>query len=148
MGYVSLTRHLDAPPEDVFRFVTDPARLLTWLTIFEGVDPRAERLDHVGAKFDADLVVGGRHLDSLWEVTKAEPPSVIHLEGWFERNGGATVWLNAGAWDGGTEFEIEVDYDLGGGVTASMADVLVIHRNVARELKRSVQRLAERVGPG
>lgn len=142
MGYVSLTRHLEVTPEVAFDHITRVDRLPRWLTLLTGVRAIADRLDHVGAKFDGELHVGGRELHTTWEVTRAEPPRFVHLNG-TSPEVEATVYLSTAAWGGGCDVELELDYELAGGVLTHTADRLYLERAVARELEESLIALQE-----
>ncbi len=141
MGYVNITQHMEATPEVVFDFAADTRRLPLWLTLFTHVDVVGERLDHVGAKYDAVVKLGGQQIESTWEVTKVDPPRLLRLNGTAPDGGVATAWLTFGAWEGGCEMQFEIDYELPGGVVSGIADKLFVERSIARDLKHSLHNL-------
>lgn len=135
MGYAHLTEHIDAPPQAVFDVAAEAERLPQWLTLITSVDPHAERLDHEGAAFDADMKPGGRQLHVQWQVTEATAPNHVHLQGEAGEDGSASAVFAFGLWEAGTEVTVEIDWRLPGGFLHEVTDKLFVERSIARELK-------------
>lgn len=142
MGFVHITRHVRAAPHDVFAHVVDPDRLPGWLHVVEEVRSASSRLDAVGSQLVALMALGPHHLEVDWVVTKVEPDRVLHLEGTAVEGGDADVRIECGRWDGETEFELDLEYELPGGFVTSVADRIWIERAIARDLRQSVRDLA------
>lgn len=146
MGYVHLSRHVRATPHEVFAHLSDPDALAGWLHLVEEVRAASPRLDEVGAQLCALMSLGPRHLEVDWTVVKVEPDRVLHLEGRSTAGGDADVRVECGLWDGETELDIDLEYELPGGFATSMADRLWIERAIARDLRHSVRDLAAELG--
>lgn len=50
------------------------------------------------------------------------------------------------AWDGGTELEFDLEYELPGGFVTSLADRIWVERAIAHDLKQSLRFLAQIAG--
>ena len=143
MGYAHLTKHIDAPPQAVFNIASQSERLPQWLTLITAVDPEADRLDHEGAAFTADMKIGGDQLHVRWEVTEAAEPNHVHLKGEAGDDGAASAVFAFGLWEAGTEVTVEIDWQLPGGFLHEVADKLFVERSIARELKHSLENLRD-----
>lgn len=138
MGYLHLTKHSDAPPQELFRYATRTDRLSTWLTLLTSLSAGDETLDRVGASFAGDLRLGGHHLNTRWTVVEVEPPKRLQLTGHAADGGDATLWFRFARWNEGTEVRFELDYELPGGFLAGVVDRLFVERAIARDLKHSL----------
>jgi hypothetical protein len=148
VGFVNLSRHFEVPPERVFATVTDPSRLATWLTLVEELNGSTPTLQAVGDGFQARMRLGHRHLDVAWRVTKVIEDRVLLVEGSGYGDGGsAAARFEFGAWDGGCQLEVELEYELPGGFVTELADRLWVERSIAHDLERSLDRLQELTAP-
>lgn len=96
-------RHIDASPETVFAFFTDPEKLTRWLAVEATLDPRpggACRQTHVGQDGDRFFMRG--------EFVEVSPPSRVVFTWGFENEsmevqpGASTVEVTLEPQDGGT----------------------------------------------
>jgi pimeloyl-ACP methyl ester carboxylesterase/uncharacterized protein YndB with AHSA1/START domain len=77
MGRYRRTRHIEAPPDDVFRAFTDPALAADWMEADGIVDQRGS-LATAGSTYT--LVIAGPWRFRM-RVTRSEPPHAYGLEG-------------------------------------------------------------------
>jgi uncharacterized protein YndB with AHSA1/START domain len=104
---VELEVRLDAPPEEVFRFLTEPARYVRWQGMAAELDPRPGGTYRVW--MDPDTVASG-------EYVEVEPPRrVVFTWGWVG---------NAGVPPGSTTVEVTLSPD-GDGTILSL-----VHRGL------------------
>ncbi len=96
-------RQIDASPETVFSFFTDPEKLTRWLAVEATLDPRPGgvcRQTHVGHN--------GEHYFMRGEFVAVEPPSRVVFTWGFENEGiavapgASTVEVTLEPRDGGT----------------------------------------------
>ena len=96
-------RHIDATPETVFAFFTDPEKLTRWLALEATVDPRPGGVcqqTHVGSD--------GRRYLMRGEFVEVSPPSRVVFTWGFQnenmdtRPGASTVEVTLEPRDGGT----------------------------------------------
>jgi hypothetical protein len=145
MGYVHLARHIAASPAEVFDRIVDVDRL-SWLTLVEDIRAASPRLDQVGAQLCALMKLGPRHLEVDWTVTKVDPDRLLHLDGVAVEGGNAEVAISCAAWDGGTELEFDLEYELPGGFVTNLADRIWVERAIAHDLKQSLKILGQIAG--
>jgi uncharacterized protein YndB with AHSA1/START domain len=96
-------RHIEAKPETVFAFFTDPEKLTRWLAVEATLDPRpggACQQTHVGEDGDRYFMRG--------EFVEVSPPSRVVFTWGFQNEsldlppGASTVEVTLQARDGGT----------------------------------------------
>ena len=139
MGHVRQMGHVDISPDRAFALTIDPKRDPEWNNSVIDVRDVSGMLDTVGASYTAMLKLGGRKLETRWEVTKVEKPKFIEQAATSERGGHATSKTTFEAAGGGTDITIEVDYELPGGFVGGMADKLFVERAIERDVKHSME---------
>jgi uncharacterized protein YndB with AHSA1/START domain len=97
-GAVDITQRIEAPPEIVFKYLTDPARFTRWMGVGAELDPRP------GGRYRID--VDGTHFAS-GEYREIEAPNRLVLTWGWEGHptvspGSTTVEITLTAERGGT----------------------------------------------
>jgi uncharacterized protein YndB with AHSA1/START domain len=132
---------LGVPPEEAYEAVMDPAHLADWVSIHEGFkEEPPQRLDQ-GARLIQRLKVAGQRFTVRWEVTEADPPSLVRWEGRGPARTKARVeyrFSEDGA--GRTHFSYINEYALPGGPAGKMAGK-VVSGAAGREVDKSLERL-------
>jgi uncharacterized membrane protein len=131
--------HVDAPPDRTFALAADAKRGPEWNNSIVEVKDVGGMLDTVGANYIAVLKLGGRRLETRWEVTKVEKPTLLELVASSPQGGRASSTTRFDAAGGGTDMSIEVDYELPGGFVGGMADKLFVERAIERDVKHSLE---------
>ena len=72
MGHVRQMIHIDAPPDTAYAFLIDATRIPEWNSSVVEVKDVQGPLDTVGASYTAILKLGGRQLETRWEMTRVE----------------------------------------------------------------------------
>ena len=139
MGHVRQMGHVDAPPGKAFALTIDPSRDPEWNSSVVEVKDVTGKLDKVGASYTAILKLGGRPLETRWEVTKVEKPRLLEQTAASIAGGHATSTTTFEPAGGGTDITIEVDYELPGGFVGGMADKLFVERAIDRDVKHSIE---------
>ena len=139
MGHVRQMGHVDAPPDKTFGLAVDAKRGPEWNNSIVEVKDAGGMLDTVGASYVAILKLGGRRLETRWEVTKVEKPRLLELVASSPQGGQATSITRFEAAGGGTDMSIEVDYELPGGFVGGVADKLFVERAIERDVKHSLE---------
>jgi uncharacterized protein YndB with AHSA1/START domain len=139
MGHVQQTGHIDAPPDKVFALATDAARIPEWNSSVVEVKDITGSLGQAGASYVSVLKLGGRRLESRWEVSRAERPHVLEFTGTAPGGGQATARNRFEPANGGTDITIELDYEFPGGFVGGVADRLFVERAIDRDIKHSVE---------
>jgi len=70
-----LSERIERPPADVFRLLTDPGRVLTWLPEVLRLEPLTEGPPAVGTRFRESRRVMGREAQAELEIAAYEPPT-------------------------------------------------------------------------
>lgn len=135
---------IEAPPARTFEQLANWSELTTWSTI-TSAHTGADRCSGVGDEFEQKLRVAGIELESQWRVTEYEPPSLIA----YEVTGPGASWMRMRqrvmSAPEGSRVEIDVDYDLPGGVLGDLVDKLYVERRNEREMEYSLHNLKELV---
>jgi uncharacterized membrane protein len=139
MGHVRQMSHVDAPPDKVFALTIDATRDPEWNSSVVEVKDVTGLLDRVGASYVAILKLGGRRLETRWEVSKVERPRLLELAATAPGGGHATSTTTFEPAGGGTDMTIEVDYELPGGFVGGVADKLFVERAIERDIKHSIE---------
>lgn len=136
MGDVKYTYRIDAPPERVFDFGLITERFPEWNASLNEVKDISGPLDRVGATYTALMRVGGRPLETRWEVVRFERPSYFELKG-TTPGGSARQISRLEPIGAGTEVFFELHYELPGGFLGQFADKLFVERAIERDVKHS-----------
>jgi uncharacterized membrane protein len=139
MGHVRQMGHVDASADQAFALSIDAKRIPEWNSSVSETKDVSGPLDKVGASYVAILKLGGRRLESRWEVSKVEKPRLLEFTGSAPGGGRATAITRIESVAGGADLTIEVDYELPGGFVGGMADKLFVERAIERDVKHSVE---------
>ena len=126
---ISQRIHIDREPKEVFALIGDPARYPDFLVGMTRWKPVSEETQGVGARFRVLMKVGSIEVGGIVEVTRWEEPVCIE---WTAQQG----VRQSGRWlldpdDGGTDLRLEIDYDIGGGLTGKLVERIAA-RTIAR----------------
>jgi len=130
---------LDAPREEVYCLLMDPARLGEWVTIHERFEDAPDELSE-GAEMTQRLKVAGQRFTVHWKVTEDERPSRVRWEGRGPARTAARVVYALEERDGGTRFSYLNEYELPGGAAGRIAG-RAVSAAAGREVERSLERL-------
>jgi carbon monoxide dehydrogenase subunit G len=138
MSTYSHTVEIGLPPEDVFAFVTDPARYPSWQPSLVSVEPHAPGPLRLGAEATEVRRFLGRELETTWTCVEHEPcrRSAIEAGGGPVPFKGTFVLEPSG---GGTRFTWTVETR---GAASRLGGPLV-GRATRRELAANAGRLKE-----
>ena len=139
MGHVRQTVHIDAPVEAAYAFLTDANRIPEWNSSVVEVKDITGPLQTVGASYTAILKLGGRQLETRWEMTRVEERRLAEFVASSPAGGSATSTSTLEPTAGGTDLMLEVDYELPGGFVGGMADKLFVERAIERDIKHSLE---------
>jgi Polyketide cyclase / dehydrase and lipid transport len=139
MGHVRQMGHVDVSPDRAFALTIDPTREPEWNNSIVEVKDVSGKLDTVGASYVAIMKLGGRRLETRWEVSKVEKAKSLEQTATSDQGGHATATTTFEPAAGGTDITIEVDYELPGGFVGGMADKLFVERAIERDIKHSIE---------
>jgi uncharacterized protein YndB with AHSA1/START domain len=134
------------PPEEVFSYVTDPARFAEWQYDVERVRMDGDGLPGVGSRFTTTRRIGRAERTMTQEITEIDPPT-----SWAARGVGGPIRPSANitveALDEGTRsrFTFALDFK-GHGIGVPL--VPIIRRIAAKGAPKSYQNLKKRLENG
>ncbi len=144
MTQIHRSIEIAAPPEAVFRELTDLHRLTRWSTITETHEGPDDQLA-LGQEFDQTLRVAGVKLPSTWRVVEYDAPRVVAYDATSPGGGRLHMRQVVTPNASGSAVDLDVDYDLPGGVLGDLLDRLYVERRNEREAEHSLQNLKDLV---
>jgi len=131
---VSQKIHIDRPPADVFKLIGDLPQHPDFLvgTVWK---PVSTQTHGVGARYRVLMKVGSVQVGGVVEVVRWEDDALIEWEA-VQGVRQTIRWLLSPS-AGGTELQIEVDYDIGGGFIGGIVERIAA-RTIARNLWASL----------
>lgn len=133
-----------APPEAVFRELTDLRSLTRWSTITETHDGPDEQLT-IGQEFEQKLRVAGVKLPSSWRCVEYDAPRVVAYDATSPGGGRLHMRQVVSPKPSGSLVDLTVDYDLPGGILGDLLDQVYVERRNEREAEHSLQNLKDLV---
>ena len=142
MTLVAASIDIDAPREDVYDLVLDPARLDEWVTIHRRVNSHDEGPPRHGYEMNQTLHLRGANFKVSWTLTEAKRPDSATWEGRGPAHSYARTSYDLRELDGDrTRFDYENEFKAPGGFLGAAASRMLIGGVPEREAKRSLQRL-------
>jgi len=130
------------PPQEVFDFITDPAKIPVWDASVVAAEQIGNDPVGLGTHTRGTSKIMGRQFDWITEETVFEPPTrsvLTSVEGLLT----FTVTNTLEAVEGGTRLTYRIDADVGlGGVFGRLADPF-IEKAQARTVRANLDTLAE-----
>ena len=139
MKRLHMTAHYDAPIEHVFEMGTDYRRWPEWNTVYTVVDEVTGPPAAVGTRVHAEMRFLGRTMDGWAEVIESDPPRMLRFSGASEQGGTLGYVFRMSPAGGGTDFEVETEYELPAGLFGQIADKLFLERAVERQLRHAME---------
>ena len=142
MTLVRASIEIDAPREQVYDFMLDPAHLDEWVTIHRRVNARDAGPPQQGYEMDQTLCLRGANFKVHWTLTEADRPDRATWEGRGPAHSYARTSYSLRAANGrGTRFEYENEFKAPGGFLGAAASRMLIGGVPEREAHRSLERL-------
>jgi uncharacterized membrane protein len=138
---VTASIDIDAPREDVYDLVLDPARLDEWVTIHRRINSRDAGPPREGYEMDQTLCLRGANFKVHWTLTEADRPDRATWEGRGPAHSYARTSYALTSVDGSrTRFEYENEFKPPGGFVGAAASRMLIGGVPEREAMRSLKR--------
>jgi uncharacterized protein YndB with AHSA1/START domain len=135
------------PPDEVFAYVTDPARFAEWQDDVVRVRMEGGRPPGLGARFTTIRRIGRVEQTTTQEITELSPPrswACQGVDGPFRPSAEITVEPLAG----GTRSQVTIALDFEGHGIGRLLPLDVIRRMAAKGAPRSYRNLKERLERG
>lgn len=142
MTRIERSIEIDAPPERVFETLAHWEGLTKWSTITDS-HRGPETCTRVGDEFEQTIRVAGIGLETQWKVTRYEPPNTIAYRATGPGDSQMVMTQTVTPAAGGSRLELDIDYDLPGGVLGDVVDRLYVERRNEREAEHTLQNLKD-----
>ncbi len=114
-------------------------RIPEWQSNVQDVKGVSGTMDHVGATYTGVGRLLGRQLEGTFEVTRVEKPRFIELKGTIPGGGQATSTIRLDPTSTGTEYTLELNYELPGGILGGVVDRVFAERTLERDLRHGLE---------
>ncbi len=145
MAKLDKSIEVDAPPKQVFEALTDLDLLPVWSTITVETHGTPRKPIDEGDTFTQTLRVLGRNLECTWEVTRFQRPKLVAYSSEAPGGGMLRMVQAVEQTGGGSRVEVELDYELPGGLVGELFDSAYAEQRNERELEHSLHNLRELV---
>jgi carbon monoxide dehydrogenase subunit G len=145
MGPTVVSVDIDRPEEEVFAYVTDPARFSEWQAGV--VDGSVDGGGAVGATCMTTRRIGGAARTSTSRVTKNDPPAGWAVHG-VDGPIRATVDVTVAPLNTGARSRVTISVDFEGHGLGKLLVPLIVRRQARSEMPANLDRLKERLDAG
>ena len=142
MSTVHASVDLDAPPEEVWKLIMDPARYRDWVTIHRKIADADDGPVREGFEVEQRLALRGAPFTVHWTLTECDAPNLGTWEGKGPAGSYARVTNRLSPnGNGGTRFEYENTFEAPGGAMGRLASRVLVGGMPKREADKSLSRL-------
>jgi len=141
MTLVTATIDIDAPREEVFDTMLDPARLKDWVTIHRKVHDADGGTPREGYEMEQTLCLRGVNFKVRWKLTQFEKGRSATWEGRGPAHSYARTAYKLSDKGEGTHFEYENEFKAPGGFLGKAASRVLVGGQPQKEATQSLKRL-------
>ena len=141
MTLVTASIDIDAPREQVFHTMLDPARLGEWVTIHRKVNDKDGGEPREGFEMEQTLCLRGVNFKVKWKLTEYRPGRSATWEGRGPAHSYARTGYRLSDRDGGTHFEYENEFKPPGGFLGKAASRVLVGGQPQKEANESLKQL-------
>ncbi|HEY3827999.1 MAG TPA: SRPBCC family protein [Solirubrobacteraceae bacterium] len=143
MSTVSVSTHIAATPEQVWKTIMDPRQLGDWVTIHRGLRHADDGPPRVGYEMDQQIHLRGVNLEVHWRLVNCEPGRLAVWEGRGPARSHARTEYALRAESGGTRFDYRNEFRPPLGPLGALASRALVGGIPEREATRTLERLGE-----
>lgn len=140
MTRIERSVEISRSPQEVFELLSDASSLTRWVTVLHEARNPPERLE-TGDVFEQTIRILGSLLHSTWEASNVEEPREIRYEAVARIEIPVRMVQTIRPAETGAAVELEVEYDLPGGIAGELLDRAFVRRRATRDADRSLDRL-------
>src|SRR5579863_9546290 len=141
MSVVSLSTHIAASPEEVWKTVMDPRRLGEWVTIHRALRSADGGAPRVGYEMEQQVHLRGVSLDVHWQLVECRPCELAVWEGRGPARSRAHTEYVLRAEGEGTRFDYRNEFRPPLGPVGALASRALVGGMPEREARRTIERL-------
>lgn len=145
MSTVSVSAHISASPERVWKTVMDPARLGDWVTIHRGLRHADHGPPRVGYEMDQQIHLRGVTVDVHWRLEECDPCRLAVWEGRGPARSRARTEYALRPEQDGTRFDYLNEFHPPLGPIGAIASRALVGGIPEREARRTLERLDQLV---
>jgi Polyketide cyclase / dehydrase and lipid transport len=143
MSLVTLSTHISATPEEVWKTAMDPYRLGEWVTIHRALRWADGGPPQVGYEMQQQVHLRGVSLDVHWRLVECEPCRLAVWEGRGPARSHAHTEYALRPERGGTHFDYRNEFRPPLGPVGALASRALVGGMPEREARRTIERLRE-----
>jgi polyketide cyclase/dehydrase/lipid transport protein len=143
MSLVTLSTHISATPEEVWKTVMDPSCLGEWVTIHRALRWAEKGLPRVGFEMEQQIHLRGVSLDVRWRLVECQPCKLAVWEGRGPARSRAHIEYAMHPEQGGTHFDYRNEFRPPLGPVGALASRALVGGMPEREARRTLERLRE-----
>jgi uncharacterized protein YndB with AHSA1/START domain len=140
---IQRTIEINRKPEDVFSVLTDLHQLPHWATTVVETHDIPDGPLRNGMSFRQTVRAAGRTIECDYKVTELGHPHHVAYEATALGDGQLTMRQTVSATASGSLVELELDYELPGGILGQAADRAFVERRNEREAEHSLHNLKD-----
>ena len=141
MPRIERSVELPGSPERVFRLLTDLERLPEWATIVVETRDVSDVPLRAGCTFRQTVRVLGQDIESEWRVVALEEPRLVSYEASSPAGARMAMTQRVAPANGGSRVDLQIDYELPGGLIGAVLDRAYFERHNEQEAERSLANL-------
>lgn len=138
MAHITKSGHYDAPIERVFALATDFERYPQWNVNYVEIKEVTGPVE-VGTKVTGTMQFMGRQVEGTGEIVHVEPPRLIRIVGERPEGGRTDSTYRFTPVETGTDYVVDIEYELPTGIIGQITDRLFVERAVERDLQHSLE---------
>lgn len=143
MARIERSVEINASPTEVFELLTDLDRLSQWATVAGETENPPDKPLRTGQSWQHGIRVGGMTITADWRVAGLEAPRYVEYEVTAPGDGRMNMKQRISPTQQGSLVELEIDYELPGGLLGQLADRVYVERRNEREAESSLQNLKD-----
>jgi uncharacterized protein YndB with AHSA1/START domain len=147
MASIVTSAEIAQPPDDVFRYVTDPSRLAEWQESVVSSRSQESGPPRVGTRVVQTRRMGRREQTMTSEITEIDPPTSWAVRG-VDGPVRGMVKGTVEPLDDGARSRVTIELDFEGHGVGKLLVPLVVRRQAQRQMPTNMEKLKERLESG
>jgi uncharacterized protein YndB with AHSA1/START domain len=147
MAPIVTSAEIAQPPDDVFRYVTDPSRLAEWQESVISSRTEESGPPRVGSRVVQTRRMGRREQTMTSEITEIDPPTSWAVRG-VDGPVRGIVRGTVESLEDGARSRVTIELDFEGHGVGKLLVPLVVRRQAQRQMPTNMEKLKERLESG
>lgn len=139
MTHLRVTEHFNAPIDRVFELGIDFKRYPEWNVSYSEIKEIKGLPDRVGTKFVAVMKLLGQPIEGTSEILEIEKPHLLKIKATSPLGGFLDYVYKLTPVGTGTDFVLELDYELPVAIVSQITDKSFLEKTVERDLRHTLE---------